>query len=469
MSCGGAAVHNANRAVLAEVTRASGVSSRECAVVFHGLIAAAKSGGVADQQVAEAWARQQLARVVAEGAALAGMRHDWDEVTGGFDAVQREWLTGHGMGLVERRLVREGVDPGAAVDRDVWVGLCAERVEACRVVGDEAGVRAWLVAAGGVPPVEGVARFAVRARRQGVGAARAYAREARLLAGFHGVDHDQVAGIIEGLRREWPGESGAGDSGTGAAGAGGSGSGAVPGWFTTGIDGSYWGADAIKRPPMDPATVWAWHQVLTRPELTAGCDARDGYVVFDTETTGVHYGAHIVQLTAIRYDRDGGETGRIATYVRPGGDLGEVFGSEQAQAATAITGITADTVADAPSFAEIAPRVRELMGGQVLVGHNVLFDYPRVQRALAYAGQQSGAGRDAFVLPASPLVDTLRLARWAQPNPGVPVREWRHTLAEACGRAGVPFDPAEAHDATYDVRATHGLFRWLRGVRFGGQ
>lgn len=79
----------------------------------------------------------------------------------------------------------------------------------------------------------------------------------------------------------------------------------------------------------------------------------------------------------------------------------------------------------------------------ILVGHNAAFDQQFLNQAIARAGIK----RNPFH-PFS-TIDTASLAAVA----------YGHTvLREACERAGIPFDPAEAHSALYDAERTAMLF-----------
>src|SRR4051794_10563945 len=78
--------------------------------------------------------------------------------------------------------------------------------------------------------------------------------------------------------------------------------------------------------------------------------APTGYAVFDCETTGTDPDAdEIVQLGLVLLDREGVETGRFGSLVRPSCSIPEE--------ATAIHGISDEDVADAPTFAQIARRL----------------------------------------------------------------------------------------------------------------
>lgn len=98
------------------------------------------------------------------------------------------------------------------------------------------------------------------------------------------------------------------------------------------------------------AAVWA-AEVLADPTV----------IVLDSETTGL-CGAYLVELAVV----DVGGRVLLDTLVNPGMPI--------PPEAAAIHGITEDMVADAPTFAEILPRLGELLTGRRLVIYNSSFD-----------------------------------------------------------------------------------------------
>lgn len=370
----------------------------------------------------------------------------------GLDTDQRMWLVDYRIAQLQRELSRNSDAPQlyALADKDEWQLWCqlqAERLEDQ----NPALAQAYLMMADERPPTNLEFAYLSGARAQCKMAAVSYDREKRYLAAYLGKDVEGVSDALEAALREYrenPQRP-------------------APQWFARSIESEFWGSTAIKSPPRDPGTLWAMHAVLTDRDRTAHVapDNSDGYVVFDTETTGVSARAAIVQITAIRYDKDGVEQERLSTYIRP--DDEGVFDTPEAASAGAITGITAETVSQAPRFAEVAPQLREMMSGRTLVAHNIMFDYPKVQKALADTAPEGSDPVDS-IIPRGLLVDTMRLARWTHPNPGVPAKEWRHTLEASCKRANIPFNPDEAHDALYDVERTNQLFLVSRSAPLGG-
>ena len=340
--------------------------------------------------------------------------------------------------------------PADAEEWQTWCRLQAERL----ADSNPSLARSYLRLGQSSPPTVFEFAYLLRARAHANATAQSYDREMRYLAGYLGKDTDSVRIRVEAQRLAYlrlPEDERP----------------ITPAWFESGIESSYWGKDRFRKPPMDKATLWGLYSTMSDASVTDSLPAHESteYVVFDTETTGLSDSAAIVQITAIRYDADGIEQERISTYLRP--DDPAVFDGPDAQKAAEVTGITYDRVKDSPTFADIAPDLHTMMSGRTLVAHNLMFDYPRVQRAFAASGDQSLSPSER-VLPLGPIVDTLRLARWVQPNPGVARKEWKHTLEHACKRAGITFDTEEAHDALYDVERTNDLFKYLRSAPLGG-
>jgi len=102
--------------------------------------------------------------------------------------------------------------------------------------------------------------------------------------------------------------------------------------------------------------------------------------------------------------------------------------------ASAVTGITAADVADAPSFADLWPRIREFAGADVLVAHNgYQFDFPILSRMVHDIG-------DTF---SAITFDSLPLARDLVPTSRKLVDLARH----------FEIDPGNSHRALDDTRA----------------
>lgn len=99
------------------------------------------------------------------------------------------------------------------------------------------------------------------------------------------------------------------------------------------------------------------------------------YVVLDLETTGGNATLdRITEIAAVRID-NGVETARWSTLVNPGVRIPPFIQN--------LTGITDAMVEDAPTFAQVAKPLLELLDGAVFVAHNVRFDHGFVLNELA--------------------------------------------------------------------------------------
>ena len=112
------------------------------------------------------------------------------------------------------------------------------------------------------------------------------------------------------------------------------------------------------------------HQSLAR--------ALDGaFTVVDFQTTGLapSQGGRIIEVAVVRVE-DGAVGQPWATLVNPGRDTGATF----------IHHSETSDVADAPTFAEIAPSLLSLLDVAVVVAHNAPFDEEFLAAELARAG-----------------------------------------------------------------------------------
>lgn len=92
----------------------------------------------------------------------------------------------------------------------------------------------------------------------------------------------------------------------------------------------------------------------------------------DTETTGIDNRAEICEIAVVGADG----TSLVDTLVRPTGSIPS--GAQQ------VHGITDDDVRDSPTFAEVAPSLREILDGREVVIYNADYDV-RLMRQSAQA------------------------------------------------------------------------------------
>ncbi|MEM1313093.1 MAG: exonuclease domain-containing protein [Pseudomonadota bacterium] len=199
------------------------------------------------------------------------------------------------------------------------------------------------------------------------------------------------------------------------------------------------------RDPLGKVATGAAARIEERPEFydfglmerrAAGPDApldASVFVVFDTETTGLHPagGDQIVQIGAVRIA--GGRVLRgevFDTLVHPGRGI--------PAASTEIHGIDDAMVAGAPQVNEAVAAFHRFAEGAALVAHNAPFDLAFLRRA------EPGAE----VRFDHPVLDTVLLSAIAWPD------ESDHTLDGVTKRLGVEADPALRHTALGDARMT---------------
>lgn len=143
----------------------------------------------------------------------------------------------------------------------------------------------------------------------------------------------------------------------------------------------------------------------------------DRIVVLDCETTGVYPTDRVVEVAAVTLDLDGQVVDEWETLVNPCRDVGPSW----------LHGVTADMVADAPTFDQIAEELATRVHESLVCAHNLPFD------ARMLTGEYEAVGLDVSLTG----VDTLSLAR--------------AKLAVACDRFGIVLDAA--HRALHDARA----------------
>jgi DNA polymerase-3 subunit epsilon len=104
--------------------------------------------------------------------------------------------------------------------------------------------------------------------------------------------------------------------------------------------------------------------------------------IVDLETTGAHpVWDRVTEIAVLegRFTAEGGEiTAEWSTLVNPGTTI--------PPAIQALTGITNEMVAGAPSFGELARALHERLEGRVLVAHNARFDYGFLKSEFSRAG-----------------------------------------------------------------------------------
>lgn len=152
------------------------------------------------------------------------------------------------------------------------------------------------------------------------------------------------------------------------------------------------------------------------------------FVAIDVETTGLEAGVdEIIEIAAVKF-RAGEVLETFDTLVQPRHSL--PLNSSR------LTGITAEMLASAPRFTEVAPRFATFLKNYPLVGHNVRFDINMLQA-------------QGMRLP-QPAFDTLELATLLMP------RTPAYRLGALAATLGIAHD--EAHRALSDADVTRQVF-----------
>jgi DNA polymerase-3 subunit epsilon len=159
-------------------------------------------------------------------------------------------------------------------------------------------------------------------------------------------------------------------------------------------------------------------------------------VFLDTETTGLnpHFGDRVVEIALARFRGDVMEN-LFDTLVNPERSI--------PTGVTRIHGITDADVRGKPTFAQIAPQVREELREAVLVAHNAPFDLGFLMNEFRLARQEP---------PNNLVLDTLSFLRshFSFPSNSLP------RVAESLG-----IERKGAHRALSDALTTHEVFAFV--------
>jgi DNA polymerase-3 subunit epsilon len=179
------------------------------------------------------------------------------------------------------------------------------------------------------------------------------------------------------------------------------------------------------------------------------------FVVLDVETTGLDTSDEIISISVIAPD---GQT-LLNTYIKPQKPIIEERYSDDTDhygeprlTAFGVNGITNAMVADAPTFAEIRPRLMEITRGKTIIAYNVKFDRGMLK-----------AHRKRYELsPLEPADWDCAMEAFAQFY-GEYSRKYRdysyQSLETACSYMGI--DYAAPHEAANDCQATLRLLKAL--------
>ena len=159
------------------------------------------------------------------------------------------------------------------------------------------------------------------------------------------------------------------------------------------------------------------------------------YAIVDIETTGGYASNNdITELAIVLHDGQK-VTERYETLIRPQREIPRYI--------QVLTGITPAMVQNAPSFAELAPKIGELLKDRVFIAHNVNFDYSFLKHHLSQVGIELTC----------PKLCTVRLSK--KVFPGLV----SYSLGNLCRQLAITIE--QRHRAGGDADATVRLFNLL--------
>lgn len=168
------------------------------------------------------------------------------------------------------------------------------------------------------------------------------------------------------------------------------------------------------------------------------------YVVLDTETTGINRATDRIVDIAILTVQDGRVVERFESLVNPKMHI--------PAEASKVNGIYDRDVADAPTITALADAICDRLAGQVVVGHNIVFDLGILTRQLA---------KPLAPLAPIPYVDTIALAKRALPG----CENYKlETLSRLIGHTG-----PQAHRALADTELCNDLLTHCVGILIAEQ
>ena len=168
------------------------------------------------------------------------------------------------------------------------------------------------------------------------------------------------------------------------------------------------------------------------------------HIILDTETTGLDHrtGDRVVEIGCIEmYGRQ--RTGRhFHAYLNPECEVGA--------GAAAIHGLTAEFLADKPTFSKVADEFIEFVQGAELVIHNAPFDMGFLEHELGLIGNIPLAEMCTKV------IDTLQMARNLRPGR-------KNNLDALCVEFGIDNSARQLHGALRDAELLADV--WLAMTR----
>ena len=165
-------------------------------------------------------------------------------------------------------------------------------------------------------------------------------------------------------------------------------------------------------------------------------------VAIDTESTGLKSkeGDRIIEIAIVEINRD--------SQPRYYHQMFNPQGREINPEAQAVHGISAEMLADKPTFAECIPAMLEFLGDDPTgVIHNAGFDLEFLRDEFMEAG---------MIWPEIPVIDTFKEAQKEFPRA-------RHTLDAMCTRFGVDISVRTKHSALIDTTLLSQLYLAWKG------
>ena len=156
-----------------------------------------------------------------------------------------------------------------------------------------------------------------------------------------------------------------------------------------------------------------------------------GYIVLDTETTGLGADARAIELGLVFLDSMGRVEGEFGTLLRGDGSAGNFH-------ARKVHGIEHDHLKSAPKFSDFCPSLSNLLQTRIVLAHNAPFDMRIVNGELAIAKSK----------PLRRMGCTMAL--------GTHLGYGRMKLEVAAQKFGIP--TGNSHSALDDAMAATGLF-----------
>ncbi len=158
----------------------------------------------------------------------------------------------------------------------------------------------------------------------------------------------------------------------------------------------------------------------------------DSFVALDLETTGINPAYdQIIEIGMVRVI-NGIQEAQYASLVYPGYEIDPYI--------TNLTGITNEMVTGKPAIAALIPEILDFIGDLPLLGHNIIFDYSFLKKAVVTAG-------GSFEKSA---IDTLKIARRLLPNVE------KKNLDRLCAYFGI--DAGSSHRALDDAKSAMQLY-----------